>query len=357
MIETEPQQLLRENDAHCLDKADGRETHLQANHPWEVKQPSIEAYTQPEVQIEKAALRDEAALSIAHHSAVKIVANVEEAHLEDNGSLTTSQQSHDAFRKHKVQIDDPAPDKAEQSKSSEAGAAEDHNEEFITAKADEVALTKEQETPVNTGIQPDKPSESLDAVLWPAGYYYQDSRGNTQGPCNLEYLQALHASFSEAAHMTIWAGDGTGGGYCARLFEVLHWAAPQQSQQQQHSAWATSSASAPLSKLHSSNAPQSASGQPHEQQHPNAWTQTCASAPLSEQLSGSSPQGATMQQQQQSAWASRAASACLSAPHTEYQNGATAGEASTLPAKCLYAEAVLAGTTSPLLCVAQLSSA
>jgi len=309
------------------------------------------------MQIKKAASRDEAALKNAHHSAVNVAANIEDAHLEDNGSVTTSQQSHDAFRNHEVQIDEPAPNKGEQSKCSEAGAAEHHCVGCITAKADEVALTKEQETPAST-LQPDKPCESIDAALWPAGYYYQDSSGNTQGPCSLEYLQALRTRFSEAAHMTVWAGDGIGGGYCARLVEVLHWAASQQSQQQQHSARAMSSASAPLSKLHSSNAPQSASGQPHEQQHLNARTQTFASATLSEQLSGSSPQGASMQQQQQQrAWASRAASACLSALHTEHQNGATAGEASALPAKCLYAEAVLAGTTSPLLCIAQPSSA
>ena len=67
-----------------------------------------------------------------------------------------------------------------------------------------------------------------DTAIWPAGYYYQDSAGNTQGPCSLQDLQALHACFPEAAAMTIWAGDGSGGGYSVQLYEVLAWAAPQQ---------------------------------------------------------------------------------------------------------------------------------
>ncbi len=73
-------------------------------------------------------------------------------------------------------------------------------------------------------------------AIWPPGYYYQDSAGNTQGPCSLQDLQALHACFPEAAAMTIWAGDGKAGGYSAQLYEVLTWAAPQQ-QKQQLSAW------------------------------------------------------------------------------------------------------------------------
>lgn len=84
-------------------------------------------------------------------------------------------------------------------------------------------------------------------AIWPAGYYYQDSAGDTQGPCSLQDLQALHACFPEAATMTIWAGDGSGGGYSAQLYEVLAWTAPQQ---QQLHAWthASSHVAAPLSE-------------------------------------------------------------------------------------------------------------
>lgn len=78
-------------------------------------------------------------------------------------------------------------------------------------------------------------------AIWPAGYYYQDSAGNTQGPCSLQDLQALHACFPEAAAITIWAGDGSGGGYSVQLYEVLAWAGPQQQQQQLLHTWSCSS--------------------------------------------------------------------------------------------------------------------
>ena len=100
-------------------------------------------------------------------------------------------------------------------------------------------------------------------VIWPAGYYYQDSAGNTQGPCSLQDLQALHACFPEAAAMTIWAGDGSGGGYSVQLYEVLAWAAPQPQQQQLLHTWSCSSShiAAPPSEHQDGASAQHASSQ------------------------------------------------------------------------------------------------
>ena len=104
---------------------------------------------------------------------------------------------------------------------------------------------KDQHTVASSAEDTDGHTEHTDCALWPPGYYYQDSEGNTQGPCSLQDLRSLQACFPEAMYMTIWAGDGAGGGYSAQLSEILHWAAPEQ-QQQQHS-WAHRSASPSLS--------------------------------------------------------------------------------------------------------------
>ncbi len=63
---------------------------------------------------------------------------------------------------------------------------------------------------------------------WPSGYYYQDSEGNTEGPCSLQDLQALQSYFQEASQMMIWVSDGGGSGYSGQLGQILYWAAAQQ---------------------------------------------------------------------------------------------------------------------------------
>ena len=63
---------------------------------------------------------------------------------------------------------------------------------------------------------------------WPSGYYYQDSEGNTEGPCSLQDLQALQSYFQEASQMMVWVSDGGGSGYSGQLGQILYWAAAQQ---------------------------------------------------------------------------------------------------------------------------------
>ena len=89
---------------------------------------------------------------------------------------------------------------------------------------------------------------------WPSGYYYQDSEGNTEGPCSLQDLQALQSYFQEASQMTIWVSDGSGSGYSGQLGQILYWAAAQQqsSTQQEHpmpnAAPASVTATTPVNK-------------------------------------------------------------------------------------------------------------
>lgn len=117
-----------------------------------------------------------------------------------------------------------------------------------------------QHTVASSAKHTEEQSEHSDCTVWPPGYYYQDSEGNTQGPCSLQDLQSLQACFPEAVHMMIWAGDGAGGGYSAQLHEVLHWATPKQ--QQQQNVWAHRSASASLSSCYKGSATTDAHAQP-----------------------------------------------------------------------------------------------
>ena len=122
-------------------------------------------------------------------------------------------------------------------------------EQYTTSS--EEAMHKEQHgLPCSAGST-DGHDEQLGCAVWQPGYYYQDCEGNTQGPCSLQDLQSLQACFPGAAHMTIWAGDGSGGGFSAQLHEILHWAAPKQ----QQGAWARSDASpSPMSRCNGSGA-------------------------------------------------------------------------------------------------------
>ena len=87
---------------------------------------------------------------------------------------------------------------------------------------------------------------------WPSGYYYQDSEGNTEGPCSLQDLQALQSHFQEASQMMIWVSDGSGSGYSGQLGQILYWAAAQQQsstqQEQTLPAPASVTATTPVSK-------------------------------------------------------------------------------------------------------------
>ena len=167
----------------------------------------------------------------------------EQCHQEDGQSQAIDEES----REHGNEQAPAAKQQAE--------ACQEH-----VASLDGTDTCKDQHTVASSREDNAGHSEHTDCFTWPAGYYYQDSEGNTQGPCSLQDLQSLQACFPEAAHMVIWAGDGAGGGYSAQLHEVLHWASPKQ-QQQQH-AWASRPASASLSSRYSGDATTDAAAQP-----------------------------------------------------------------------------------------------
>ena len=85
-----------------------------------------------------------------------------------------------------------------------------------------------QVTPPSDDATPLKIEGGSADASWPSGYYYQDSEGNTEGPCSLEDLQALQSHFPEASQMMIWVSDGSGTGYSGQLGQALYWAAAQQ---------------------------------------------------------------------------------------------------------------------------------
>jgi hypothetical protein len=127
-------------------------------------------------------------------------------------------------------------DSSSRQPSIEAHVADKNREEQVKVSR-ESCKQKEDQPALDNG----ESKGDANTAIWPAGYYYQDIAGNTQGPCSLQDLRALHACFPEATAMTIWAGDGSGGGYSVQLYEVLAWAAPQQQQQQLLHTWSCSS--------------------------------------------------------------------------------------------------------------------
>ena len=144
------------------------------------------------------------------------------------------------------------------SRSAPEEAASDQKETHLPESRAEVEVQHSSEASGRQIAQAEvadlgEDGHNEDAAVWPAGYYYQDSSGNTQGPCSLHDLRELHSFYPEAAGMTVWAGDGSGGGYSGQLPQVLHWAAWQQ----QSSLQPTKSNQSPLfSPSHGPSAPQ-----------------------------------------------------------------------------------------------------